>query len=101
MIPTIGLVICGYVLVRMLELMLSADARPAVKQAAGLLMLGTGVAAVVLIMLSLKATRAVYDIPGTPGAASEYDAPGFDTTTITTVPYRDPQTAPLQNYGNQ
>lgn len=87
MIPTIGLVVCGYVFVRMLELMLGADTRPAVKQCAGLLMLGTVVAAVLLIMQSVQATRAVRDFTGTAGTASEYDASDFDTTTITTVPY--------------
>lgn len=82
MIPTIGLVVCGYVFVRMLEVMLSADARPAVKQCVSLMMLGTVVAAVLLIVQGTETRRALDE--GTVGAEPAYK---FATTTMTTVPY--------------
>ncbi|HEX6371106.1 MAG TPA: hypothetical protein VF006_19465 [Longimicrobium sp.] len=59
----------------MLELTLNAEARPAVKQCAGLLMFGTVVAAVLLIVQSLGTRRAL-DV----GAAGEEPAYNFDTT---------------------
>jgi hypothetical protein len=85
MIPAIGLVICGYVIVRMLELCSAAATPSGVKVAAAVLALGAGGAGVFLAVQGLRvgAMGAAEGAMGAPALGARWD-----TTAVMPAPYR-------------